>query len=235
MKIAVTDSMGSNHKFQRYIDWLKRGDPSVECIRLSYKIVNLSTLNSCNALLLTGGNDVDPSLYGGPVTHPAITDVNRKRDDFERDVIDKALSAEIPILGVCRGLQIANVYFGGTLIPDIEEAGFNPHQGKSDKECRHNIMIERKSMLARISGVTTGNVNSSHHQAVQKTGKGLKIVARSDDGIIEAMEFEEQGDKPFFQLIQWHPERMHDFENPLSQALLKHFLSTIGKGITIHT
>ncbi|MBI4548354.1 MAG: gamma-glutamyl-gamma-aminobutyrate hydrolase family protein [Ignavibacteriae bacterium] len=235
MKLAVTDTMGSEHKFQRYIDWLKRGDPELELIRLSYKLDNLVVLDSCTGLVLTGGHDIDPLLYGGEVSHPKITDVDRKRDDFERKIINKALEADIPILGICRGLQIVNVHFGGTIIPDIEEAGFHSHQSQSNTECRHDIIIDRESALARISGLVAGNVNSSHHQAVQKPGNGLKVVARSNDGIIEATEFEEQEDKPFFLFIQWHPERMRDFENPLSQNILKEFLSSIKRGMKIHT
>lgn len=225
MKIAVTDTMGSEHKFKNYIDWLKKNDPEVDCIVLSYKQDNLEMLDNCDALLLTGGHDVDPGLYGGTVNHPKITDVDRKRDDFESKVLDNALHAGIPVLGVCRGLQLANVVFGGTLIADIEEAGYRNHRSEKEAERRHELIVEQESMLYDILGHISGTINSSHHQAVLKPGNGLKVSARSADGVIEALEYKHTGEHPFFLLVQWHPERMNDIENPFTKKILDAFLT----------
>ena len=227
MVIGITDNMGAEHKWQWYTDWLHRCGLAVECRKLSYKFDNLSLVQECDALLLTGGGDVDPALYGGNSTHKKLDAVDRKRDDFERKVLDSALQSELPLLGICRGLQITNVHFGGSLVLDLEEAGFKSHRGNKDHECRHTITIKNGSLLSDISENVDGNANSSHHQAVSLTGKGLRVSATSDDGVVEALELDDARDQPFFLLVQWHPERMKDFENPLSQNLLRRFLSSI--------
>ena len=128
MRIAVTDTLGPEDKFQNYITWLQEGAVQVDCTRVSYRLDNLGEVDSCDALVLTGGHDVDPSLYGDHSYHPTIKNIDRKRDDFERKALDRAFARRLPVLGICRGLQLANVYFGGTLIPDIIEAGFPSHR-----------------------------------------------------------------------------------------------------------
>lgn len=224
MIIGITDTLGSEHKFTLYLDWLKCSGIDVETVKLSYKLDNLDKLSLCDALVLTGGHDIDPALYHGPTHHPTIVDVDRKRDEFECKALERALHADLPVLGICRGLQLANVFFGGTLIPDIEEAGYQSHRAEKGAECRHNLTVEEHSLLFEIIGMKRGNVNSSHHQAALNVGKGLRVVARSDDGIIEAMEFENANAKPFFLLVQWHPERMNDVENSFSQSVLQKLL-----------
>ncbi|MBI1803566.1 MAG: gamma-glutamyl-gamma-aminobutyrate hydrolase family protein [Ignavibacteriae bacterium] len=225
MRIVVTDTLGTEHKFQKYISWLQQGGVPVECAAISYRLDNLTEVDSCEALVLTGGHDVDPVLYGGPLNHPAITDVDRKRDDFERKALDRALGRRIPILGICRGLQLVNVHFGGTLIPDLQEAGFPSHKSGSG-ECRHAVTVEKQSFLNSIVHVKEGMTNSSHHQAADKVALDLKVVAQSSDGIIEALELNSRGDYPFFLLVQWHPERMPDRENPFSSQVLERFLQS---------
>ena len=229
MRIAVTDTLGSEHKFQKYIEWLGSGGIPVKCMKTSYRLDN--NTDGCDALVLTGGHDVDPLLYGGPMNHPTIVDVDRRRDDFERNVLTQALDRRIPILGICRGLQLANVHFGGTLIADIQEAGYPAHRSESDDH-RHGVSIADDSLLHSIAAVTEGIINSRHHQAVDRTAPDLKIVARSTDGIIEALELAVPAGYPFFLLVQWHPERMSDRDNPLSAKILECFLSSIQKEIT---
>lgn len=228
MRIAVTDTMGSEHKFQMYNDWLRMGDPELESVRLSYKIDNLTALKECDGLVLTGGHDVFPPIYGGPIDHVKVTEVDTKRDDFERRAIDCALQGSMPILGICRGLQLMNVHQGGTLILDIEEAGYRSHKKEiPGVENNHRVFVEKGSFLDSITHAQTGTVNSSHHQAVRDLGKDLRSVAFSDDGIIEAMEWVEPEGKPFFLLVQWHPERMSDRTSPFSGNILKNFLNSI--------
>src|SRR6266481_7252688 len=91
MRIGLCDTMGPDAKFQRYAGWLMRGGDAVECARLSYKLENLEALDVCDALVLTGGHDVMPATYGGPMHHLKITEVDPKRDDFERRALDRAL------------------------------------------------------------------------------------------------------------------------------------------------
>jgi putative glutamine amidotransferase len=227
MIIGLTDTMGAERKWQQYIDWLLRGNPSLRWKKLSYKLDNLSLLKECDGLVLTGGGDVDPVLYGGNVNHPKVYGVDRKRDDFERSAIDVALQSGIPVLGICRGLQIANVHFGGTLVEDLAEHGHPLHETNNEYEQRHDIVVEQNSLLSQTTQRLNGNVNSYHHQAAAEAGKGLRVAARSNDGVIEAMELDTSSAKQFFLLIQWHPERMKDFENPFSHNVLQQFLRAV--------
>ena len=227
MTIGLTDTLGSEHKFRKYIEWLGKGGSDIECVALSYRLDNFPAVDSCDAIVLTGGHDVDPALYHGPSGHPAIVNVDRHRDDFERRVVDHALAAKIPFLGICRGLQLVNVHLGGTLIPDVESAGFSNHRSDHDAERRHDIVVEGKSVLRSIVGGTTGNTNTSHHQAALALGSGLRAVAHSSDGLIEAIELVDPGEERWFLLVQWHPERMGDAENPFCKNVLTSFVSSI--------
>jgi len=227
MIVGITDAMVSEDKFNHYVTWLINGDMPLEWIKLSYELDNLAALDKCDGLLLTGGNDVDPELYDGPKGHPQINDVNRRRDDFERKLLDKVLQNKIPTLAICRGMQLVNVHLGGTLMPDIEEAGYKSHRSFKNSENSHPVEIEQGTLMEKIVNINSGTVNSSHHQAVDKPGDGLKVVVRSDDGIIEGMEFQNKNDDYFFLLLQWHPERMADVNNPLSMKILKKYLNEI--------
>jgi putative glutamine amidotransferase len=228
MLIGVTDTLGSEHKFQKYLDWLQHGSKDVKTLTLSYKLDNIEALKRCDGLVLTGGHDVDPALYGGSSQHPKIVDVDRKRDDFEFQALECAMNANLPVLGICRGLQLANVFFGGTLIPDLEERGYRSHLSQQDTmEYSHPVVVEERSKLCEIANCEAGIINSSHHQAALIPGKGLQVVGRSDDGVIEAMELTEHGSIPFFLLVQWHPERMKDAENPFTTNIRKGFLCSM--------
>ena len=228
MLIAVTDTLGSEHKFQKYLDWLRQGGKDVETVTLSCTLNNIEALKRCGGLVLTGGHDVDPVLYNGPAGHQKIVDINRKRDDFEFQALEYAMNASLPVLGICRGLQLANVFFGGTLIPDLEEIGYRSHRSTQDSaEHAHPVTVEKDSRLFELTQCETGIINSSHHQAARIPGKGLRVVGRSDDGVIEAMELANADAVPFFLLVQWHPERMTDAENPFTANIRKGFLCSM--------
>ena len=229
MQIGITDTMSSGDKFNFYLKWIKGENPDFEIVKLSYKLNNLREIDRCQGVIITGGNDVAPHLYNGNSNHPKIKNVDPERDDFEIKVMDKVLVSKKPLLSICRGMQLANVYFGGTLIPDIEEVGYKSHRTTNEEENRHPIFVEPNSLLHKITGSLSGKVNSHHHQAVDKSGKGLKVTAEADDGIVEAMELEM--DFPFALFIQWHPERMKDFNNPFAGAVKERFLLSIKHSI----
>ena len=161
-----------------------------------------------DGLVVIGGADIPPEAYGQkPI--PQTKTMPAERYEFESKLISRWLESEKPLLGVCLGTQFVNVVAGGTLIQDIPtQVGTKIiHRGRGAK---HIIIIEPRSRLRKILGAERVVVNSSHHQAVGGVGKGLKVVARSEDGIIEALEM--SGGR-FCLLVQWHPERMKDVDH----------------------
>jgi len=156
-----------------------------------------------DGLVLVGGADIPPAAYGQP-PHETVEVMPKQRYNFERKLISMWLATGKPILGVCLGMQFVNVVSGGTLIQDI------PSQVGTEVAHRrkyHRVRIEPNSSLAEILGAEEALVYSNHHQAVDKLGKKLKVVAQAEDGVIEALERVEGG---FGLFVQWHPEAMRD-------------------------
>lgn len=211
--------------FENYKDWLERAGVEIETVVLSYKELNAEDLKKCDGLLLTGGDDVHPKLYGEPEAKG--DKYNRERDGFEFKLLDIAFSKNIPVLGICRGLQLTNVYLRGSLISDIQTIiGTNHRRDENTGEDRlHNIFVLDDSKLFKIVGEKEGIVNSSHHQSADRIGENLRINAKCDDGVIEGLEWAE--DDRFVLLVQWHPERMKNFESPFSKNLLDAFINSI--------
>ncbi|MCU0241491.1 MAG: gamma-glutamyl-gamma-aminobutyrate hydrolase family protein [Vicinamibacteria bacterium] len=177
-----------------------------------------------DALMITGGDDVDPALYGASA-HPATTHVSRGRDDFEIALIKAALARDLPLLCICRGLQILNVALGGTLYQDIpsELPGAVRHRGDGARhEKIHDVEIAPDTLLAALLGAGCLAVNSLHHQAIRDVAPGLAVSARAiPDGIVEAVESPAQR---FLLGVQWHPEEFWNREDvfrPLFDALIK--------------
>jgi len=149
-------------------------------------------LDGLGGLVLTGGGDVEPSLYGAE-PHVLTNHIFRERDELERNLIEEAERKDLPILGICRGLQMLNVARGGTLHQHVDG-----HKG-----VEHSVRLESASRIAVCVGTEDYTVNSRHHQAVNRVGGGLMVTARAADGIIEAMEDPE---RHFLVAVQWHPE-----------------------------
>ena len=155
-----------------------------------------------DGLVLVGGADIPPSAYGQQ-PHETVKPLPKQRYDFERKLISLWLTSGKPVLGVCLGMQFTNVVAGGTLIQDI------PSQVTTTvghRRC-HTVNIEPGSLLAQILGAERVRVYSNHHQAVNRVGNGLRVIARSEDGVIEALERIDDG---FGLFVQWHPELMTD-------------------------
>jgi putative glutamine amidotransferase len=226
--IGVTDTLKPSMQF--YLDWLHRGSIGVECLTLSHVKGNLDELKMCDGIVMTGGGDVHPKLYRRDDALDLVHDVNEDRDRFEMEVARKVLTDGVPLLGICRGMQLFNVSLGGTLIPDLQRSGFRDHRRDQDTklERRHEVTLDPASRLSMLTPEGRGGVNSSHHQAVEKPGEGLRITGRSEDGVVEAAEWMASAGKPFMQLVQWHPEKMEDFDNPLSHGVLEEFLRGVG-------
>lgn len=169
-------------------------------------------VRAVDGVLLTGGDDVDPALYG-EAPHHTFGVAEPGRDAFEIELIQRALEADLPVLAICRGLQVLNVALGGTLVQDIpSEAG--PHlqhdtEGPSTV-LAHPIRVAPGSRLAGLVASPSGEpgpaVNSRHHQAIRVLGRGLVATAVAPDGVIEAVE---APGRSFCLAVQWHPENFH--------------------------
>jgi putative glutamine amidotransferase len=211
-----------------YANWLNKLNSDLEIV--DFYTMELSEVanrfNSISGLLLTGGGDIDPALYGSRELLPYCRDIDLRRDKLEAGLIELSFSLKIPMLGICRGQQMLNVALNGTLYADIPTffKGTINHQGKED--VYHQVTVKVGSLLNKLTGTTGETVNSSHHQAVREIAKGFIASAFSEDGLTEAVEIETPGDHPFCLAVQWHPERM-DFENPLSGRLGKGFLEAV--------
>jgi len=229
MRIGLTENSRSDQSPENYIRWIHRIWPAADIVMLSYRMDNLSSVKTCDGVVLTGGGDVHPKYYSKPDVFEFVEGVDEQRDDFEFKVVEKALHAAIPLLGICRGLEVVNVVLGGSLLPDIEKSGdgYNSHLDRESGEQRHPILVEVLTLLSEIVGVQRGEINTQHHQAAEQVGEGLRVAGRSDDGVIEALEWEDPARQPFLLLVQWHPERMNDFDNPFSRNILQRFLSAI--------
>jgi putative glutamine amidotransferase len=228
MKIGLTYT-GYGEKHQNYVRWLKGNDPGISVIKLSVD-GDANDITQCDALVLSGGIDIHPEMYGGQsayIKRPAAW--KKDRDDFERSVFEFALKHDMPVLGVCRGLQLINVVLHGTLIQDLGEKGDERHEAINNKDKQHPVQVIGDTLLRDIAGGTIGEVNSAHHQAIDKLGHGLRINSRAEDGTIEGIEWADPAGKPFLLAVQWHPERMADRENPLTANVRQAFLRGIGK------
>ena len=227
MKIGVTRNTSSDVKFKKYLDWLVGIDPTVQCSVLSYSRENEDEIDACEGLFLTGGGDVHPKFYGRADAMTSVDDSDEQRDEFEFNVIRRALKKKLPVLGVCRGLQSMNVFLGGSLFIDVEQAGFQKHAGETANERRHIVSIVPQTLIAEALGTLSGEVNSYHHQAADRPGEGLIVSSRSPDGVAESIEWSSKEDKPFLLAVQWHPERMTETTSPFSQKIGEAFLRAV--------
>lgn len=168
----------------------------------------VSALDAVRGLVLTGGEDVAPERYGA-APHPNLETPDPARDAVELALIHGARQRRLPILAICRGLQILNVALGGTLYQDLpterSEGTPVPHEGST----RHHLRVEAGSLLHTTLGCTSTTVNSRHHQAARTVAPGLRASAWADDGVIEALEPVAAAD-PWILAVQWHPEDLEE-------------------------
>jgi putative glutamine amidotransferase len=163
-------------------------------------------LDRCGGLLLTGGVDIDPRLYGQE-PGPRTLEWNRERDDFESGLLNRALRRDMPVLAICRGHQLLNVCLGGGLQQHIDSGEHTATNDEAHSSRWHEVSLCADSkLLGPIYGFEKLRVNSRHHQAVARNmlGKGLRVAAVSDDGIVEGVESESHA---WVAGVQWHPER----------------------------
>jgi putative glutamine amidotransferase len=225
MQIGITDTFKED-KYELYVHWIRSVDGEVEILKLSHELNNVSSITMLNGLILTGGGDVHPRFYEKEYQLAKAKGVNEKRDEFEFTVIEQTLDAGIPILGICRGMQVMNVCLGGSLVTDLVSDGFNDHTSLSDVDVKkHKISVVPYTLLHTLTVTSETEVNSLHHQSVDRLGKGLIYSAVSADNVVEAAEWAIKDNMPFLMLVQWHPER--STENFLSQKLARLFMREV--------
>ena len=217
-------AVSQNRRVADYIESVRRagGDP-VE-IADTHEAPD-AIVSRVRGVMLTGGGDVDPALYG-EVPHPTYAAPEPGRDAFEIALARAAIAADIPLLAICRGMQVLNVAMGGTLVQDIpsEIAGALDHAINEPRfHIAHEVWVSKGSMLwaimeEELDGESLG-VNSRHHQAVKRVADGFEVSATAPDGVIEAME---RPASRFCVAVQWHPENF--WRTGEFRPLFEHFL-----------
>ena len=184
-------------------------------------------LSSVDALILSGGHDVNPLNYNNQ-PREKLGQTFDKRDKFDLKLIKYALEKDIPVLGICRGLQILNVYFGGSLYQDLsydKKIYIKHDQQYNPKNISHTVELTQGSKLYDIFSKNIISVNSFHHQTIDNLADGLIASALSPDGVIEAIEHK---DYKFVVGVQWHPEMLHEVDESMN-LIFKALIESVGK------
>jgi putative glutamine amidotransferase len=182
-------------------------------------------LDGYGGLLLTGGTDVNPARYGEEA-RPETDTPDDMRDEVELQLIERAIARDVPVLAICRGLQLLNVSLGGTLVQHLGSVLHDPDFEDRSKPA-HQVEVRPDSLLFKSVGATQLAVNSRHHQAVSKVGEGLRVSARdTEQGTVEALE---HTSKRFILAVQWHPEDQV-VNQPAQRRLFQSFADAVNAG-----
>jgi putative glutamine amidotransferase len=233
LTIGITNTEA---RYPNYPLWIK-GNDDIEIIKLDAE--NFDDIKKCDGIVLSGGIDTHPKFYKNErLNYPlAPSTFNEQRDEFELKVFNYTQEKKIPVLAICRGMQLVNVALGGDLIQDLEENKKQDHRRHNDVDGIHQITVAKGSLLYQITGTDTGTINSAHHQAFGKIANDLKVTAYSPDNVAEAAEWKNKEHKPFLLCVQWHPERLaqEQPDNPFTKNIREHFLKEILKTKTLNS
>ena len=176
-----------------------------------------------DGIFFTGGADIDPSIYG-EMPSPDLGKLQKRRDELEIRIFSEAIKTRVPILGICRGMQMINAALGGTLFQDIPTEYDTPIKHKQiegDFEPSHSVNITEGTPLAALVEKKRMCANSFHHQAIKTLGAGLHVSAHADDGMIEAVYLDEER---YLRAYQWHPERLNKTDSD-NRKIFEDFIS----------
>jgi putative glutamine amidotransferase len=217
--------IGISKSSDNYVNWLLAFNPHLKFI--DFYTLEQAEVMDCfkqiNGLLLPGGGDLNPGLYGMGNKRELCNGMDDKRDELEIKLIERAFLYKIPLLAICRGQQILNVARGGTLIPDIPSLMAHALEHKAAADVEHWVTLNTGSELHNITHQQRAIVNSAHHQAIDKLASGFNLTASGSDGIIEAIEADNDIYPSFCIAVQWHPERMRT-DHPMSGPIGRRFI-----------
>jgi len=201
----------STTRFEFYPRWVIGNDRQIRIVLLAAHLSNADLLDEYDAVVLTGGTDIHPSLYNSErldYPHAPKDGWDNARDDFEQAIFKQALIKKMPVLAICRGLQLVNASLGGTLLADLEESGKTNHRRMADADGEHPVQLSPGSQLAEIAQAHQAMINSAHHQAVDRVADELMITGISPDEVVEALEWKLPANHSPLLAVQWHPERV---------------------------
>ncbi len=229
IKIAITKTSGSK-SYENYRNWILKADSNIIIVDLINQDVDkiASIISEVDGLLLSGGPDIDPIHFDKVEERDRCT-IDLRRDSIEINAIKSAKERKIPVLGICRGLQLLNVVYGGSLFTDIptDIPNHNNHQQK-EGDAIHNIKIQDNTLLKSFVADSEISVNSNHHQSIDKLAKDFIISGKTEDGVVEAIELKNNNNQhnQWIFAVQWHPERL-DFESSASGKIAYKFLEEV--------
>lgn len=201
------NAQGEYRLFADYVEAVRRAGATTVLLPPGEPHVS-DWLDRIDGVVIAGGGDLDPSCYGG-AAHPTLAEIDVARDRSDLDLLRALLVRRRPLLAICRGMQWVNVALGGTLhvhLPERARAEGEPvvdHRTETGAPLPHEVVIDERSRLASVMGVTRSSPLSWHHQAVDRLGAGVRVVARAPDGVVEAIEVDGY---PGLIAVQWHPE-----------------------------
>ena len=203
-KTVVLSVYNSSKSYQK---WMKKKNRKINLVE-AISCDNLdSLLQIADGILLTGGEDINPEIYGHPDYQKVCGTINHKRDSVEQVLFHYAYEKKMPLLGICRGMQMTNVALGGTLTPDIPTFIGTSVIHRSPGKTIHEVTINKKAPQIFNPELNKVEVNSNHHQCIDRLAEGLEIVAKTSDGVAEAVVYNSSL-HPYIVAVQFHPERM---------------------------
>ena len=223
-KTTPTKTIILSKASSNYVDWISKENT---IILDAYTIVNTdSILALADGIVLTGGEDINPLLYKDSVNLKVCETINDRRDTLELKLIKYAFENQIPLVGVCRGMQLINVATGGTLYGDIPSQLGTEVVHRNNGEVMHEITLTEECPQIFPKGTNTFMVNSWHHQGLKDIAENIKVVAQSSDGLPEAM-IVDKSVHPYVVAVQFHPERLGE-NNPITKRIKTSFYKAIG-------